>query len=75
MMQPSYSREVPNDFPIQVDEAGQKVTVQAGITQRALLDYLAAYKCVRKSGAWTFLSSRGAIVIKQHCLGDCLIVA
>jgi FAD/FMN-containing dehydrogenase len=30
-------------FPIQVNEAKQTVTVQAGVTQRMLLDYLANY--------------------------------
>lgn len=50
MMQPNYSKEVSSSFPIRVDEAGQRVTVQAGITQRALLDYLAAYKCAARRG-------------------------
>ena len=52
MLNPSYSMVVPPEFPIQVHEAEQKVTVQAGITQRMLLDYLAAYKCALPSERW-----------------------
>ena len=33
------------DFPIRVNESALTVTVAAGITQRALLDYLAAFQC------------------------------
>lgn len=36
---------LPPDFPIRVNEPALTVTVAAGITQRALLDYLAAYQC------------------------------
>ena len=69
MLQPSYSREVYADFPIRVDEAGQKVTVQAGITQRALLDYLAAYKCASAAALLR------VILPTQHCACMSLVLA
>ncbi len=36
--------QLPADFPIQVDEATQTVTMQAGVPQRVLLDLLDAYR-------------------------------
>ena len=44
IMKPTYSMSVPPSFPIQVDEPALTATVQAGVPQRILLDYLAAYK-------------------------------
>ena len=35
----------PDEVPIVVDEAAQRVSVQAGVPTRMLLDYLAAYTC------------------------------
>lgn len=46
ILNPIYSMSVPPSFPIQVDEPALTATVQAGVPQRILLDYLAAYKCV-----------------------------
>ena len=40
---PAYPVNVAPDFPIQVHEKNDTVTVQAGVTQRILLDYLAAH--------------------------------
>ena len=40
---PTYPVNVAPDFPIQVHEENDTVTVQAGVTQRILLDYLAAH--------------------------------
>lgn len=42
---PTYAKQVAPDFPIQVHEENDTVTVQAGVTQRILLDYLAAHTC------------------------------
>ena len=36
---------MPPSFPIQVSEAAGTATVQAGVPQRILLDYLAAHRC------------------------------
>ena len=46
ILNPTYSMSVPPSFPIQVDEPALTATVQAGVPQRILLDYLASYKCV-----------------------------
>jgi hypothetical protein len=35
--------DVPAEYPIQVDESKKIVTVQAGVTLRVLLDYLAVF--------------------------------
>ncbi|PSC73742.1 L-gulonolactone oxidase [Micractinium conductrix] len=43
---------VPPDFPIQVDEDAQTVRVAAGITQRRVLDYLAAYTHWKEPAGW-----------------------
>ena len=43
----------PLDFPIQVDEAAQTVTVAAGIPQRQLLDYLSEYTYWSQPEGWT----------------------
>ena len=43
----------PPDFPIQVDEAAQTVTVAAGIPQRQLLDYLSDYTYGSNPEGWT----------------------
>ncbi|KAK9796688.1 hypothetical protein WJX73_000471 [Symbiochloris irregularis] len=40
---PWYPKPAPPDYPIQVNEATQTVTAQAGVPQRMLLDYLASY--------------------------------
>ena len=45
MQNPTYTVQVAPDFPIQVHEGNSTVTVQAGVTQRILLNYLAAYMC------------------------------
>lgn len=45
--QPTYAKQSAPSFPIQVDEDRQIVTVQAGVTQRILLNYLANYTCVQ----------------------------
>ena len=45
MQNPTYTVQVAPDFPIQVHEGNDTVTVQAGVTQRILLNYLAAYMC------------------------------
>lgn len=42
----------PKDFPIQVDEAKQEVTVAAGIPQRMLLGYLAEYTHESQPEGW-----------------------
>lgn len=45
ILNPTYSMSAPPSFPIQVDEPARTATVQAGVPQRLLLDYLAAYMC------------------------------
>ena len=40
---PTNSQNVAPDFPIQVNEVLRTVTVQAGVPQRLLLDYLSNY--------------------------------
>ncbi|KAL4431088.1 hypothetical protein ABPG75_006344 [Micractinium tetrahymenae] len=47
------SQPVPPSFPIQVDEDKQTVTVAAGVTQRALLDYLSEYRYWKQPAGWT----------------------
>lgn len=42
-----------SDFPIEVDEQSETVTVAAGVTQRQLLDYLAGYKTSESPQGWT----------------------
>lgn len=44
---------MPPDFPIQVNEENRTVTVAPGITQRALLEYLAAYTHWKEPSGWT----------------------
>jgi FAD/FMN-containing dehydrogenase len=46
-------QEPPVDFPIQVDEKAQTVTVAAGIPQRQLLDYLSDYTYWSEPEGWT----------------------
>ena len=41
----------PAETPIYLDEVAQRVTVQAGVPTRMLLDYLAAYTCVLRLAA------------------------
>ena len=41
---PPYQENLASDYPIQVDEEQMTVTVDAGIPQRLLLDYLALYR-------------------------------
>jgi FAD/FMN-containing dehydrogenase len=43
----------PTEFPILVDEESRSVTVAAGISQRALLDYLSEYKFGTEPRGWT----------------------
>ncbi|MCJ1422974.1 hypothetical protein MMC29_000855 [Sticta canariensis] len=43
ILNPTYPIDAPPDFPIQVNEATQTVTAQAGVPQRILLDYLAKH--------------------------------
>eukprot|EP00889_Picochlorum_renovo_P004731 jgi/Picre1/31761/NNA_007111.t1 len=45
--------EIPDDFPIQVDEQAMTVNVSAGITQRILLDYLSDYVHWDEPKGWT----------------------
>jgi hypothetical protein len=47
ILNPSYAVSVPPSFPIQVSEAAGAATVQAGVPQRILLDYLAAHRRAR----------------------------
>lgn len=44
---------MPPDFPIQVNETASTVTVAAGISQRAVLEYLAAYTHWTEPAGWT----------------------
>ncbi|KAK9825646.1 hypothetical protein WJX81_004482, partial [Elliptochloris bilobata] len=44
ILKPVYPMDVPPGFPIRVDETARTATVAAGVPQRILLDYLAAYK-------------------------------
>jgi FAD/FMN-containing dehydrogenase len=44
---------IPVDFPIKVDEDAATVTVEAGIPQRMLLDYLAEYTHWKEPAGWT----------------------
>ncbi|EFN59179.1 hypothetical protein CHLNCDRAFT_138071 [Chlorella variabilis] len=67
-------KQVPAGFPIQVNELDEEVTVAAGITQRALLDYLSDYKYWKQRSGWTlpafswFLDQTigGAVVTATH---------
>ncbi|MEO2194208.1 MAG: FAD-binding protein, partial [bacterium] len=43
----------PANFPIQVDEDAQTVTVAAGIPQRQLLEYLSEYTHWNEPEGWT----------------------
>ena len=56
IVSPSYSKSQTDTFPIQVDEQQELVTVAAGVPQRILLDYLAAY-------TYAFFLERAA----RHC--------
>ncbi len=56
ILNPSYDVSVSPSFPIQVSAAAGTATVQAGVPQRILLDYLAAHRrarggCGRSAGA------------------------
>lgn len=44
---------IPADFPIQIDEDKETVTVAAGISQRALMEYLAAFTYWKQPLGWT----------------------
>lgn len=52
-------RQVPADFPVQVNEADEEVTVAAGVTQRVLLDYLSG-KLHRLSATHVVSAAKGA---------------
>ncbi|CAK0783638.1 hypothetical protein CVIRNUC_006837 [Coccomyxa viridis] len=50
---PTYPVNVAPDFPIQVHEENDTVTVQAGVTQRILVDYLAAHTTAKAPQGYT----------------------
>ena len=68
-----YSMNVPPSFPIQVDEPARTATVQAGVPQRILLDYLAAFKCAPAGmagpvqGAWV-ADTEAVCRLMQHII-------
>ena len=47
------NNSIPADFPIQVDEEAGTATIAGGITQRAVLEYLAAYTHWKQPDGWT----------------------
>ncbi|KAK9823265.1 hypothetical protein WJX72_001448 [[Myrmecia] bisecta] len=51
--QPSYNTVAPPNFPIQVNETSGTVTVQAGVPQHMLLDYLSKYSTITQPSGWT----------------------
>ena len=50
------NKTIPADFPIQVNEDNATVTVAGGISQRALIDYLALYTHWKQPIGWTIPS-------------------
>jgi len=46
------NKQIPTDFPIQVNEDAATVTVAAGIPQRMLLNYLSEYRYWKEPAGW-----------------------
>ena len=69
ILDPSYAKQSQADasFPIQVNEDTRTVRVQAGITQRILLDYLANYTCARTSFLLFPAAFQLTTVQQSHC--------
>jgi len=61
MENPIYAVQVAPDYPIQVHEDNNTVTVQAGVTQRILLNFLASYKCATSHPNQAFTSHPPAL--------------
>lgn len=60
--QPSYTGPELSTSPIQVDEQNQLVTVAAGVSQRLLLDYLAAHTYAEDCDRAQICSCRFALI-------------
>lgn len=70
LLAPTYAKNMSANFPIQVDEDAQTVRVQAGITQRILLDYLANYTCALTTLFRSLLSTSTCNVTTEYiCTG------